>query len=217
MSNNLDNLIAEKEAEFSAFRSKMDVCREQFIKESANFASVSFKNIAKEYTARFCEHCLRMQEEKRLDFKNAVIQLVQDSEAITRIELGRRGLWWHLEPYLFESSEKYKIVAEKYPDIVDRSVRRILGHLGIILENYGFRVTASGKTSTFFEFWFERPVITEAAIPSYPHLLTWTENMRNIIQQYDTYYRPALKCFKNLKDLTDEKKKNQALTLWNDF
>ena len=83
------------------------------------------------------------------------------------------------------------------------------GHLGIILEDYGFRVTASGKTSTFFEFWFERPVITEAAIPSYPHLLTWTENMQYFIQQYDTYYRPALKCFKELKELTDEKKKNK--------
>lgn len=67
-----------------------------------------------------------MKEEKRLEFKNAVIQLVEDSEAITRIELGKRGLWWHLEPYLYESIDKYKQVADKYPDIADHSVRRIL-------------------------------------------------------------------------------------------
>jgi hypothetical protein len=211
---NLDDSIAQKEAELKNLRTKMDQCKEQFIKATADFASITIKNIAMEYTGRFSEHCLSMTEEKRSEFTKAVLELVQKSDVITRNEFSKQGLWWHLEPHLYDSSEKYTQIDDKYPEIIDRTVRRILGHLGIILERYGFRVTACGRTSTFYEFWFERPIISEDAIPSYPHLLTWSESMQQIMQQYNTYYQPALKCFKDLKDLTDEKRKQQALSMW---
>ncbi len=212
---NLDNSIAQKEVELKSFLAKMDTCKEQFVKATADFASIAIKNIAIEYTGRFSEHCLSMTEEKRSEFTKAVFLLVQGNETASRIEFANKGLWWHLEPHLYDSIDKYTQVADKYPEIIDCAVRRVLGRLGVVLEKYGFRVTASGKTGTFFEFWFERPVITAEAIPTYPHLLAWSENMQQIIRQYNSYYQQALKCFKDLKELTDEKKKQQALSMWN--
>lgn len=217
MSQEIDTLIAKKEAEFSALCSGMEACRRQFFKETAEYASAWFRKTAKDYIAKYSDVLLSLPEEKVVDLKREVNQLAENSQDVTRLEFDKPGLWWHLEPRVNDFSDKYRQVANRYPDVVDRAVRRVLGRLGLILEDYGFRVTARGITGTYYEFWFERPVPAGGAIPSYPHLLAWTENMQEAIREYNVYYVSARSLFNELTQLKQAKKQRQALTLWECF
>jgi len=133
---------------------------------------------------------------------------------LVKAEFDNPALWWHLEPHLHDSIERYLQVADKYPEVLDRAVRRVLGHLGIVLEKFGFPVTASGYTGTYYEFWFDHPVDTLETVPCYPHLLSWTDEMQDIIRQYNARYVEAMKLYYEIQQLKDEKKRQKALTRW---
>jgi hypothetical protein len=192
----------------------MEELKEQFSKEIVDFASKWFRKTAKDYITKYPEVILSMNEAKIAGLKRRLNDLVEDSERMTKAELNNPALWWHLDPHLHESVERYLQVADKYPEVLDRAVRRILGRLGVLLEEFGFRVTASGNTSTFYEFWFERPIGTHGATPCYPHLLLWTEAMQNIVRLYNAQYVPALRLYNEIRQLMEEKQRQEALTLW---
>jgi hypothetical protein len=214
MSKEIDGLIERKEAELSPLRSRMEEFRRQFTKETADLASKWFRKTAKDYITKYPDVILSMNEGKIAALKGRVNDLVGDSERIAKAELDNPSLWWHLEPHLHDSVELYLQVADKYPEVLDRAVRRVLGRLGVLLEEFGFRVTASGNTTTYYEFWFERPIGTRGAIPCYPHLLIWTDEMQDTIRQYNAEYVPALRLYNEIQQLREEKKRQEALTLW---
>jgi hypothetical protein len=82
------------------------------------------------------------------------------------------------------------------------------------LENFGFRVTATGNTDSYHEFWFERAEAYRQPVPCYPHLLTWTDEMQETIRQYDGQYVEALRIYGEIIALKDEKKRLEALNRW---
>ena len=214
MSEEIDRSIERKEAELSPLRSRMEEFKRQFTKETADFASEWFRKTAKDYITKYPDVILSMNEGKIAALKRRVNDLAEDSGGITKAELDNPALWWHLEPHLHESVELYLQVADKYPEILDRAVRRVLGHLGVLLEEFGFRVTVGGNTTTYYEFWFERPIGTRGAIPCYPHLLSWTDEMQDTIRQYNAQYVPALRLYNEIQQLKEEKKRQEALTRW---
>jgi len=210
----IERLIERKEAELSPLRLYMEEFKSQFAKATADFASKWFRKTAKDYITKYPEIILNMDEAKIAALKRMLNDLVEDCERVTKAELDNPSLWWHLNPHLHESVERYMQFADKYPEVLDRAVRRILGRLGVLLEEFGFRVTASGNTSTYYEFWFERPITANGAIPCYPHMLFWTGAMQNVVQMYNAQYLPALKLYNEIRQLIEEKQRQEALTLW---
>ena len=154
-----------------------------------------------------------MDEEQIASMKAKVNELARNSEKIVKDELNNPDLWWHQKPHLHDSIDQYKQIADKYPEILDRAVRHVLGHLGIILEEFKFHVAAS-NTGAFREFWFERSVDSGQTIPYFPHLLEWTEEMQGTIREYNDQFTEAITLYNEIQRLKEEKKRQQALKRW---
>ena len=215
MSKEINGLLERIEAELSSIRSRMEELKGQFIKETVDFASKWYRKTAKDYITKYPDVALNMTQEKIAAMKARVNELVKDAEKIVKRELDNPALWWHLEPHLHDSIDRYQQVADKYPEVLDVAVRRALGHLGFVLEEFGFHVTASGNKSTYYyEFWFEHQVDTRETVPCYPHLLSWTDEMQDTIRQYNAQYLDAIKLYNDIQRLKEEKKRQEALKLW---
>jgi hypothetical protein len=214
MSEEIDGLIKRKEEELLPLRSRMEELRGQFMKETVDFAAEWYRKTAKDYVTKYPEVALSMSEEKISAMKARVNEIAKSSERLVKAEFDNPALWWHLEPHLHDPIDRYQQVADKYPEVLDRAVRRVLGHLGDVLEKFGFPVTASGYTGTYYEFWFERPVGTREIVPCYPHLLSWTDEMQEIIRQYNARYTEAIRLYNEIQQLKEEKKRQEALARW---
>jgi predicted DNA binding CopG/RHH family protein len=215
MSKEIDGLIKRKETELSPLRSHMEELKGQFTEETVDFASKWFWKTAKDYVTKYTEVTLSLTQEKIAAMKARVNELVENAEKIVKAVFDDPALWWHQEPHLHESIDRYLQVADKYPEVLDSAVRRALGYLGVVLEQFGFRVTASGNQSTYYyEFWFERSPGTHETVPCYPHLLSWTDQMQDTIREYNAQYVEARRLYNEIHQLKEEKKKQEALTLW---
>jgi hypothetical protein len=214
MSEEIDILIERKEAELLPLRLRMEELKKEFTKETVDFAFKWYRKAAKEYITKYPEITLSMSEEKIAKMKAKVNELVKNAEKIVRDEFDNPALWWHQKPNLHDSIDQYKQVADKYSEVLDHAVRHILGHLGMVLEEFGFHVTTSSNMGAYKEFWFEHPIGGEQTVPYYPHLLGWSEEMQDIIREYDTQFTKAIMLYNEIQQLKEEKKRQEALTRW---
>jgi predicted DNA binding CopG/RHH family protein len=214
MSEETDILIERKEAELLPLRSRMEELKTEFTKQTVDFAFKWYRKTAKEYITKYPEITLNMSEEKIANMKATANELVKNAEKIVRDELDNPALWWHQKPNLHDPIDQYKQVADKYPEILDHAVRHILGHLGMVLEEFGFHVTTSSNTGAYKEFWFELPIGGKQTVPCYPHLLSWTEEMQDTIREYDAQFTQAITLYNEIQQLKEEKKRQEALSRW---
>jgi hypothetical protein len=215
MSEDIDIQIEKKETELSPFLQRMEELKADFIEETVSFASEWYKKTTKQYVTKYPEVILGMKEEKIDNMKAQVNELVRETEKIVRDELEKPALWWHLKPRLHDSIVQDLQVDDKYPEILDRAVRHVLGRLGLILETYKFNVTASGNSGSFQEFWFDHPLGDDSTTnPYYPHLLEWSEKMQETIGDYNTQYVTVMALFAEIFNLKEEKKRRQAMSRW---
>jgi len=192
----------------------MEKLRLQFAVETAVFAREWYRRTAKEYIVKYPEVTLSLTQERIAAMKADVNELSRNADRIAASEFSNPALWWHMDPHLHESVERYLQVADKYPEVLDRAVRRALGHLGVVLEKFGFRVTSNGYTGTYYEFWFEHPTGGRETVPCYPHLLTWSGDMQETVRQYEGQYLEALRIYGEIQELKEEKRRLDALTRW---
>jgi predicted DNA binding CopG/RHH family protein len=214
MSEKIDILIQKKEAELLPLRSRMEELKTEFTKETVDFAFKWYRKTAKEYITKYPEITLNMSEEKIANMKAKVNALVKNAEKIVQREFDNPALWWHQKPNLHDPIDQYKQVADKYSEVLDHAVRHILGHLGTVLEEFGFHVTTSSNTGAYKEFWFEQPIGGKQTVPCYPHLLSWSEEMQDIIREYDSQFTQAITIYNEIHQLKEEKKRQEALTRW---
>jgi len=214
LSQDIDYLIEREETKLLPLYSDMEELKIEFIKETTQFTSEWYKKTTEEYVTKYPEVTLSMTEEKMSRMKNKIIELIRDSEKIVKEELENPSLWWHQKPDLRDSIEKYTQIADKYPEILDKAVREILGHLGTILEEFRFNVAASGNTGSYQEFWFEHTRDSAKTIPFYPHLLKWSQEMQDTIKKYNAQFVKAITLFSEIQKLKDQKKKQQAMARW---
>jgi len=185
-----------------------------FLKETIRFTNEWYKKTTKEYITKYHEVALSLSEEKISQMKSKVNELVRNSEKIVKKEIDSPSLWWHQEPHLHDPIDKYKQVADRSPESLDTSLRHVLGYLGSILEAFGFSVSASGNTTRYSEFWFDRSSGRLETAPFYPHILKWSGEMLEIIHEYDDQYIVAIALFNEIHVLKEEKRKQEALARW---
>ena len=217
----LDNLIAQKERELRPFLLRMEELRLQFIAEFTEFAVQWYEEVARKYVVKYPEVTLAMSKEQLGVMKSRVMALQAATGSLAKKVLADPKVWWHLEPYLHDTSQ-YELlgndqVGNRFPDRVDNPVRRILGELGKVLEEFGYNVTTkASQKSAYPEFWFCLPddELKEAQ-PFYPHLLVWSVAMQSTIRMYNTQYKDAYVLFVDIEKFKEQKKKQQAIDLWN--
>ncbi len=214
MSEETDILIERKEAELLPLRLRMEELKTEFTKQTVDFVFKWYRKTAKEYVTKYPEITLKMSEEKIANMKAKVNELVKNTEKIVRDEFDNPALWWHQKPNLHDPIDKYTQVADRYSEVLDHAIRHILGHLGIVLEEFGFNVTTRVNSGAYKEFWFEQPVGGKQPVPCYPHLLSWSEEMQDIMREYDAQFTQAIALYNEIQQLKEEKKRQEALSRW---
>ncbi len=209
----LNALIQEKEKELFSLISQMEILRLEFANETTDFATDWYQKNVKIYIMKFSEITLKMKEEKIHEMKTKVNELVRDADKIVSEELSNPELWWHQRPNLEESAYLYTQVSDKYPEILDRAVRHILGRLGVILEEFGYNVTTQANSGAYPECWFDK-LPNGPKVPYFPHMLTWSKDMQYTIVKYNTLFTAALQLMKQTQELRDQKKELQASARW---
>ena len=216
----LDNLIKKKEKELLLFSSRMENLRLDFAKETIDFAIEWYRKTVKTYIMKFPEITLNMKEERIHKMKTKVNELIKNADKIVYDELSNPELWWHQRPNLEDPVDLYTQVSDKYPEIVNRAVRHILGQLGVILEEFGYHVTTTASPGAYPEFWFDSQARFNpqtgrySSAPYFPHLLKWSKEMQYTIVKYNAQFTLALQLFKETQTHKDEKQKIQANARW---
>ena len=152
--------------------------------------------------------------------KAQVSNLAKNADRIVRDALGHPEFWWHLTPHVNAPVAAYEHlgndnVGNKFPEVLDKPVRRALGELGNILEQFGYGVTTGSFRGSYGEFWFESIEDSDSVRPYFPHLFEWSEEMQGTIMKYDVLYKEAIALFEEITMLKEEKKKQEAAALWN--
>jgi hypothetical protein len=216
----LDELILQRERELSPFRSRMEELRLQFVNEFTEFAEKWFEEIARQYVVKYPEITLSLGKERLAAMKACVVSLQREAAKIVKTVMSDPKIWWHMEPSLHDTSQYEQLgnkdVGNRFPAKVDKPVRRVLGELGKILGDFGYKVTTQiSQRSAFPEFWFSPPEAGSVeALPFYPHLLVWSEEMQFTLQKYNDQYKKAYDIYLEVEKLKEEKKKHQASQLW---
>jgi len=217
MSGNIDALIQSKEAELQPLLSRMEAIRLQFVDDVIEFASDWYRKKAAEYATKKPEVTLNLGKEKLVQMKLHVNELVRNASKIVNGSLADPEVWWHKTPQVNASPSAYEQlgndqVGNKFPEVLDKPVRRALGELGNVLEVFGYGVTTGALRASYPEFWFES---AEGVFrPFFPHLYEWSDEMEDTIARYDVVYKKAIVLFSEITMLEEEKKRQEAKELW---
>lgn len=216
MSEDLDLLIQSKETELDPLLLRMDELRLLFVDQVVMFAAKWFEDTARFYVLKRSEVTLNMGKERLFEMKTRVKMLVKNSGKIVKEALSDPKFWWHKEPHKDVSLFQYEQIEKKFPELLDKPIRRALGHLGVIFEEFGYGVTVvSTHSKPSPEYWFIYPEgPDDAPSPYFPHLLVWSEEMQRIIMRYNELYKQALGLFIEIHKLKEEKERRKAHELW---
>jgi len=219
MSEKLEDILAIKENELLSLCAIMQEIRVKFIISTSDFAAKWYEETAKQYIKKYSEISLNLSTDSFGDLKKKVKMLVAESKEISEKVLGQSGIWWHEKPELHSAVSQYdqlgnQQVGNKYPEVVDRPVRIVLGELGGILEEFGFRV----RTSVTFgphneEYWFEKTE-EKTTSPYFPHMLEWSKQMQETLNEYNQLYKQAMLLLQSIQMIRDEIKKRKIIDLW---
>lgn len=211
-----DLLIKRKTNELEPLVRRMEELRVIFLSEVIKFSKKWYEETARLYVASHSEITICMSKEKLASMKSSVNNLISNAEKLVTSIMSDPQVWWHMAPVKNSQFSMYEQFDDRFPAIVDRAVRRALGELGGILEQFGYGVTLGGPNKwSYPEFWFEKTENTVApAQPFFPHLLAWSEQMQETIRRYSEVYREALALVNEIEKLKEENKKRQASILW---
>jgi len=217
MSEDLDLLIQNKKTELDPLLLRMDELRSLFVDQVVTLAAKWFEDTAQFYVLKKSEVTLNMGKERLSEMKARVKMLVKNSGKIVKDALSNSKFWWHKEPHKDASLFQYEQMEKKFPELLDKPIRQALGHLGVILEEFGYGVTVvSTHSKPCPEYWFIYPEDPDdAPSPYFPHLLDWSEEMQRTIRRYNELYKQALRLFIEIHKLKEEKERRKAIELWN--
>ena len=196
----------------------MDNLSQRFIDDTTRFAAAWFESKTFEYATKKPEITMKLGKEWLAQMKVQVTALSRNAGHIVSNALSDPAAWWHRNPHVNEPVGAYEQlgndkVGNKFPEVLDKPVRRALGELGNILGQFGYGVTTGNQASAYPEFWFERDE-TGAIRPFFPHLLVWSKEMQDTIIEYDGVYKRAIMLFDEITKLKEEKKRQEAAALW---
>ena len=217
----LDVLIQKKERELRPLRWRMEQLQIQFINQFTQFAIGWYQKTAKEYVTKYPETTLNLSRESIGNMKAKVNNLQNAANEIVKNALSNPNVWWHLEPQLHDSFSQYEQlgndrIGNKFPEKVDKPIRQALGELGTVLEQFGFNVsTKPAMRASYPEFWFYYPQGEgKPSKPFFPHLLDWSREMQQTLEGYNGFFKKGIELFNEIQRLKEERKKQQALDLW---
>lgn len=140
--------ITSKQKELAVRKLEMEALRQQFMKASAVFIAQWYIVTAKHYICKDSQNTLRLGRDELSSMKIKLKALTDDAERIANEFLSDHSSWWHLGSSCEDGyASPYVQYGNKCPDIIDKPIRKALGILAVILEEYGYDVTVKGGSS----------------------------------------------------------------------
>jgi hypothetical protein len=219
MSEKMEDLLIPNESELISFCFVMQGKKLQFINETGQFVAKWYEETAKKYITKYPDVFLNLSPNRFIDLKTKVRNLVAHSKEISEKALSQPGVWWHEKPELQTALSQYdqlgdQQVGNKYPEVIDASVRIALGELGIVLEEFGFNVrTTISHGFHDQEYWFQKSE-EKTISPYFPHMFEWSQQMQETLQEYNRLYKQALLKLQEIQRIKDEIKRKKIIDLW---
>ena len=219
MAESIDTATINEQKELQSRKLEMEEVRQQFIKASAIFIAQWFNVTAKQYVCTDSQNTLELGRDRLSSMKFKLKNLTENAEKIVNEHLADQSLWWHLS-FKGEdaSASSYLQYGNKCPAIIDKPIRKALGKLGVILEEYGYDVTTKtgGPARDDISVWNnknESPYPINP-VPYYPNSVDWSMDMKNIMRKYNEIYKQAYDTYSSIKHLQQSKLNKQAADLW---
>jgi hypothetical protein len=218
MIESIDTSITNLQKQLELDRLEMEEIRKQFIEASAIFIANWYSLTAKNYAFKDSQNTLSISRDKLASMKIKLRSLTDDSKKIANEFLDERSLWWHFAPKIENNnSSPYMQCGHKCPEIIDIPIRKALGKLGVILEEYGYNInTKGGNSEDNVSVWNNKNVFPYPTnpVPYYPDSCDWSKEMKEIMKSYDEIYKKAYSEFSGIKLLNQSKLEKQAADLW---
>jgi hypothetical protein len=210
--------VEEKEKELKVILEEMEEIKQQLIEDTVEFVEKWYEETTKKYITKYPDISLNLSSQEFSDFKGRIRKLVSESRKIVENALSQKGIWWHQQPDLHAATSLYEQlgnqeVGNKYPEVLDNSIRTALGELGGILEEFGFQITTNPVYQTYKEFWYlnkEEKIVS----PFFPHLFDWSTKMKETLKEYNRLFQQGLSKLQEIQMIKDEEKRKQVMNLW---
>ena len=218
MTESVDTLIANLQKQLELNKLEMEEIRKQFIEASAVFIANWYSLTAKNHVLKNSQNTLRLGEDNLSSMKIKLRSLADDSKKIANEFLDEYSLWWHLAPKIENNNASpYLQFGHKCPEIIDKPIRKALGKLGTILEEYGYNInTKGGNSGEDVSVWNNKNVSPYPTnpVPYYPDSCDWSNEMRDLMKSYDEIYKKAYSAFSGIRLLNQSKLDKKAADLW---
>jgi hypothetical protein len=196
----------------------MQTVHQLFIKATGVFFANWYNSAARHYVISGSQHTISLGKEQLAQLKVKLKDLTDNAEKYVNEFLNVDSLWWHLsqnEGDNFVSA--YSQYGSKCPEIIDHPVRKGLGKLGVLLEEYGYNVaTKAGSYDDQVSVWNNKNVspYTSNPVPYYPDSLDWSSDMKALMKRYDELCKQAHEAYSNIKRFQQSEIDKQAAGLW---
>ena len=196
----------------------MQTVHQLFIKATGAFFVIWYNSAARHYVISGSQNTISLGKEQLAQLKVKLKDLTDNSEKYVNEFLNADSLWWHLsksEGDNFVSA--YSQYGSKCPEIIDHPVRKGLGKLGVLLEEYGYNVaTKAGSYDDKVSVWNNKNVSPYPSnpVPYYPDSLDWSSDMKALMKRYDELCKQAHEAYSNIKRFQKSKIDKQAADLW---
>jgi hypothetical protein len=215
---NIDSVISSEQEKIEKYKTEMQTVRQQFIKATGAYFAIWYNLTARQYIIGGSQNTLSLGKDKLMQFKTKLKDLNDNSEKCANDFLSADSLWWHLSPNAGKiSASAYSQYGSKVPEIIDHPIRKGLGRLGVLLEEYGYNVTTkAGNYEDEISVWNNKNVgpYSNNPVPFYPDSLDWSADMKDLMKKYNEIYKQAYEAYSNIKRLQQLKLAKQATNLW---
>ena len=196
----------------------MEATRQLFIKATVAFSAIWFNSTTRHYIVSDSQNTISLGKNQLAQFKARLKDLTDNAQKNVADFLLPDSLWYHLSQdnrhnYLSAYSQN----GINSPEIIAQPIRKGLGKLGVLLEEYGYNVaTKAGSYDDKVSIWNNKNVSPYPTypIPYYPNSLDWSTDMKVLMKKYDTLCKLSIEANSNIKRLQNSKIEKQAADLW---
>ena len=196
----------------------MQAVRQQFIKATGAFFAIWYNSTVRNYVIRDSENTLRLGKNRLTQLKAKLKDLTANSKKTSNDFLSPNSLWWHLSSKDGDNNVSvYSQYGSKVPEIIDQPIRKGLGILGVLLEEFGYNVaTKVGSYDEQVSVWNNKNISPYPTnpMPYYPDSLDWSSDMKDLMKKYNEIYKQAQDAYSNIRRLQQSKIDKQAADLW---
>jgi hypothetical protein len=196
----------------------MQTVHQLFMKATGDFFVNWYNSAARQNVIRGSQNTISLGKEQLSQFKVKLKDLTDNAEKYVNEFLNVDSLWWHLSPNEGDNFvSAYSQYGSKCPEIIDHPVRKGLGKLGVLLEEYGYNVaTKAGSYEDEVSVWNNKNVSPYPSnpVPYYPDSLDWSLDMKTLMKIYDELCKQTHEAYSNIKHFQQSKIDKQAADLW---